>query len=389
MATDTLTTSVDSAPSKSRKGPRAAKGPRSDWRQFVRPAPERMEATIAELVPAFLARVEHTAPASFISASSVVRAQLVPAFGEMSARELGTEDLIAWMHALRVDGYAECTIGQCLAWLRLALDFAVERGAAEENPTRRLLKKDLPSRQRREPLQRQSEVLDPATMSRILFAPEIPLWRRAMYATLMLAGLRIGEACALRWSDLEADTRPLARLTIVRQWAQKDQRVRETKTKRPRRMPVHPVLLELLQELREDPTLRSDRGESTDLLLVVPSNQRSGKTDVHWKPKAAMNRLRRDLELLGIRDPAYGRRTLHGLRHSFITNMIAAGAPERLVRAMTHTSTITDRKDAFQLYVHAPWKALCAAMMLLQIPRPGEVASGAEDDQDHHPAEQR
>jgi hypothetical protein len=45
--------------------------------------------------------------------------------------------------------------------------------------------------------------------------PGIPLDRRMVYALGVLAGLRAGEAAALRWRHYDATTAPLGKLTVV------------------------------------------------------------------------------------------------------------------------------------------------------------------------------
>ena len=60
-----------------------------------------------------------------------------------------------------------------------------------------------------------------------------------------LAGLRLGAIAGLRWGDLDTTAAPLWRLTGSRTYDGKP-----TKTGKPSRVPVHPVLAEMLAEWR-------------------------------------------------------------------------------------------------------------------------------------------
>src|SRR5204863_8107064 len=73
--------------------------------------------------------------------------------------------------------------------------------------------------------------------------PRLPLDRRVFCALEGIAGLRLGEAAGLRFRHYDPSLKPLGRLLIATSYD-----TGRTKTKQPRRMPVHPALAAILAE---------------------------------------------------------------------------------------------------------------------------------------------
>src|SRR5262249_52736975 len=74
----------------------------------------------------------------------------------------------------------------------------------------------------------------------------IPLDRQMVYAFGLLAGLRPGEAAALRWRHYDATRQPLGQLTVAKSYSTKRAITKGTKTEAVKFVPVHPVLAAML-----------------------------------------------------------------------------------------------------------------------------------------------
>ncbi len=141
-------------------------------------------------------------------------------------------DLRAWQsHRQRVDGAAPSTINRALSTLRSCCAWAVEQGllqdnpasALEEVPTAALSPRGLPNDVVDALLREASQEPNPFVRSRDL----------AALALLVYAGLRVQEVCDVQLRDLDL---PAASVTV-----------RSGKGGKPRRLPLHPDAVRLLQ----------------------------------------------------------------------------------------------------------------------------------------------
>jgi integrase len=86
----------------------------------------------------------------------------------------------------------------------------------------------------------------------LLFSsPKIPLDRRVFYALAALTGMRHGEAAGRRWRHFDPDAKPLACLEVGTQYDDQPLKT-STEKSRPRRVPVHPRLGELLDDWKRE-----------------------------------------------------------------------------------------------------------------------------------------
>lgn len=190
---------------------------------------------------------------------------------------------------------------------------------------------------------------------RLISSPDVPPDRRVLYATLFLAGLRRGEAIALRWSDVNRERAPLGCLTVSRSLGV-TRAEKGTKTGAVREVPIHPTLAAVLAEWRLGGWERhyGRRPLPEDLLLPT-------RTFAHRDGKNVHSQLALDAKRLGFR----GRR-VHGSRHTFISMLIDDGARADLVAKITHTRPV---RSAFDVYRNEAWSTLCAEVAKLKIER--------------------
>jgi integrase len=128
--------------------------------------------------------------------------------------------------------------------------------------------------------------------------------RRAILATLVLAGLRIGELCELRWRDVDLSA---GRLTV-----------RESKTAAGvRQVDMLPALRSVLEGL--------SRRRPDDLVFATSNGQPHGASNIRRRVlapavKLANERLEHEAEV-----PLPERLTPHKLRHTFASILVALG----------------------------------------------------------------
>ena len=193
----------------------------------------------------------------------------------------------------------------------------------------------------------------------LLSSKAVPADRQMFYAIVFLTGMRLGEAVGLRWRDLDPRAKPLMRLAVARSYDN------DTKTERPRMVPIHPVLAEMLIEWRRTgfPALMGRAPKPDD--LIVPSREEVMRTRSHGR-----NKLLDDMERLSLRH-----RRLHDSRRTFITLARVDGARKDVLEQITHAT----RGNIMDLYTTLPWPTLCEAVQCLKISRlSGEALEARE-----------
>jgi integrase len=154
-------------------------------------------------------------------------------------------------------------------------------------------------------------------------------------------GCRRGEACALRWSDIDLDR---GELSIRRAVTQVGRELREadTKTHQSRRVALDKATVALLRQHRlrerEQALALGVRLADDDLLFATPEG-------LPWRPDVCTNRfgrLRASLGLDGVR--------LHDLRHFVASVLIDGGIPISTVSTRLGHSQMS---TTLNLYTHA------------------------------------
>src|SRR5207245_8883178 len=161
----------------------------------------------------------------------------LPTLGTRRLSQLAASEIQAVYARMLAAGLAPRTVRYTHAVLHAALEQAVKWQRLARNPAELI---DLPRPQRQE-----LRVLDLKQAERFLVAAATDCWQ-ALWVLLLTAGLRPGEALALKWSDLDGN-----RLRVQRSLARQTRQLQEPKTARARRVVVLPSsVLPLLQQLR-------------------------------------------------------------------------------------------------------------------------------------------
>jgi integrase len=263
-----------------------------------------------------------------------VRRHLIPFFKAKSLADIRVADVDAYRLTKIEEGrLSPSSINKTLSTLAAILDLARDYELIEQNPASG-------ARRRLRTMRSQRVWLDRADHIRALVdaAGELdrsaagdPRLRRLLIATLTFAGLRIGEALAVRWSDIDLD-----RALI---------HVRDAKTAAGvRSVNILPVLLRALSEHRGNGLVLSTRTGGPLAASNVRKRMLAPSVCLANKKLAA-----------GGHDPLPAGLTPHALRRTFASLLFAIGeSPPYVMAQLGHTSanlTLTvyarqmDRRD--------------------------------------------
>jgi integrase len=164
----------------------------------------------------------------------------------------------------------------------------------------------------------------------------------ALLRVLVATGARRGEACGLRWSDLDLDARTAVICRSVASVAGGSV-VKDTKTHAARRLALDPATVAALQRRRE----RAEALATICRIDVVPSAfvfSSAPDSSAPLHPDTVTNGFQRLCRRLGLRGVR-----LHDLRHLHATRLLAAGVPVRTVSGrLGHANAAT----TLNVYAH-------------------------------------
>lgn len=266
--------------------------------------------------------------------------RLEPDFSTVPAKTMKAIAAQDWEDQQVREGIHPLVVGKCHRLLKAAYRWGMRKELVDSNPMELV---DPPSRPKKKP-----ESLDQRTMQRLtsilMESNPTPLVVAAMLA--LHCGLRQGECCGLTWGDVDLDARTLR---VVRTVAVGEHEGMKSTTfiKEPKSAESHRTLfidneLAVVLGKRRDAMLRQarkaevlDSDFSFEGLYVIGNIAgdyiaplRIGKS---WREFA---------EEHGITSASGKRLTFHGLRHSYVTAGISAGADVKSVAANAgHSST--------------------------------------------------
>jgi integrase len=244
-------------------------------------------------------------PSVLRSYDQALAQRVLPDLGGHRLADIRRPDLQALVGRLQARGLDPSTIRNALAPVRV-----IYRHHADDisvNPTVGLR---LPAvRGRRD------RIADPTEAQALLGALELA--DRAIYGTAMYAGLRLGELRALRWSDIDLAG---GLIRVERAWDDREGLVAPKSIAGTRRVPIVPVLRDLLADLRPIDADGLALGDGDRPFHAGALAKRATKA---WQA-AGLNRI-----------------TLHECRHTFASLMIAAGVNAKaLATYIGHSSVL-------------------------------------------------
>lgn len=343
-----------------------------DWRDLVA---EQVPITLTadELCQAHLRELRMSDSPSEADWQSFHRRFLAD-FGDLPLRDHSVRVWEAWLKARALDPkpLADKTVSTLLELASALFNFAIRQGAMERNPIRDLPREVRPSRRPADPGRPRRAVLRCADLRTIFDAAadvdDGDFFGKLFYAAGLVLGGRFGELSAVRYRNYDAKVVPLGSLTLDEQWHTKSQKFRLPKDGLPKVVPVHPELARLLALAPAAFYRRVGRlPTKDDPLFTYFRRRKNGKYERvprHWNQRTVLEHWKAFQRTVLPPCPD-GHRTVHSLRHTFITRMRSAGADPFAVRMLTHPATTRRNGDAHTDYIHVDWGGLCEAFLTL------------------------
>jgi integrase len=264
------------------------------------------------------------APATLKSYADIRVRRLIPFFGSMQLRSITPEHVHAFQRQLAEQGTGRESIRRSIAVLQGILERAVEWGRISRNPVRAVRK---PPQGR----QRSIEAPSPTDVETVRRAMTSIGWKRdaVLVSVLAYAGLRPGEALALRWGDI-------GYRTIIVDKALSFGEERSTKTGKHRSVRL---LKPLAQDLKE---WRLASGRPDDDALVFPTSAGKPWNEIdfrNWRRR----RFKATVQTTGVKIARP-----YDLRHSFASLLLAEQTnPAEIAAQLGHSLQVF-----FSTYAH-------------------------------------
>ena len=271
--------------------------------------------------------------------------RILPAPGHYKLTDLRKETIRAFYEAMRSE--PKLTDGQPLSersveglhnTLCSILSGAVDEGYLTHNPAWRVYK---PKGVRKE-----RPVADEETVQKLIAALETQSMKYEVYFKLVLAtGMRRGEACGLRWSDIDWRHRTIhVQRTVVKLSGQKIFTKEPKTTSGNRRVYISKEMCKLLKAWKQECTWQMEQAEGQtlteeDYLFRQPGGDPMVPTTFTFRFKKILkeNGLPQDL-------------SVHSLRHTNASMLIAQGVDVRTVAGLLGHSQPSTTLD---IYSHA------------------------------------
>lgn len=196
------------------------------------------------------------------------------------------------------------------------------------------------------------EAYTPAEVAVLIRHASIPEDVRVLNALAFLTGMREGEVCGRRWRDLDDGVEPLWSLDVGTQYGGAP-----LKTGRPRVVPVHPELAEILRTWATGGFQLLTTRMPTPDDFIVPLVTPRAKTPHHTR-STYYKAFIRACKAAGVRP-----RSLHSTRHTFISMARRGGALKDRVEKITHNA----KGDMVDRYTHVDWQPLCEAVLKIRL----------------------
>jgi integrase len=262
------------------------------------PGMVRTGATFADAVAEYMRWLEQDRarkPTTLRGYESIMRAHLLPAFGERRLEDITADEVEAWSATLAASGLANATRLHILTCLHGVMKRAKRVWKLPRNPISDVEK----------PAQRHAaielEVFSPEEIHALVRAAESEQ-DAAIFLTAAFTGLRRGELVALRWRSVD-----FARRTIRVVASYSERALSTPKSGRARSVPMAPPVAEALARL-------ASRGhDDHEDELVFP-----GAFGEYLDGSALYRRYKLALEQAGLRPLRF-----HDLRHTFGTQVIS------------------------------------------------------------------
>lgn len=277
---------------------------------------------------------------------------ITPMLGKYSLKELRNDVIQKFVNQLSEKKLDASTVCKIHNKLKAALDQAIDNELIAKNPA---LKMQLPSKERIE-----AKVLTPEEQLRFI---EVAKQHKngKIFILVLATGLRIGEALALTWKDIDFEKMLLSvnkTQMEYRDWTEKKNKVQygppKTKTSI-RKVPLIPVAIQLLEEMKtkqlEQKKLLGEKYHDNNLVFC----RSSGEILRSCNMRRDFIDIATEVDVMGL--------TPHNLRHTFATRGLENGIELRVMQDLLGHASIKMTAD---LYTHVLQDKKMESMMKLQ-----------------------
>ena len=255
---------------------------------------------------------------------------IVPHIGKMKVYEIDNYTIQKFVNILLDQGYSVDTIKKCKHLLNQFFEYSIANKWIYTNPTlkvkvkgkRNVYEEDGDERYKALPPEIRDKFLDALNKDEANFI-------KPLCITLMFAGLRIGEALALKWKNIDFANKTIKIERAITQTLKFDEQgnvkdrttvIGDTKTAcSVRDIPVTDIVLETLKQWKEKQSKRQETNPNVTAILTAPTSfvfaNDNGSYRTYYGTRVIFDRFKRrnGLNKYHIH--------FHGLRHTF-SNML-------------------------------------------------------------------
>ena len=226
-----------------------------------------------------------------------LRTHLVPFFGETQIDKISTYQVVQYKAKKTGEGLSAKTVNNHLTVLSTCLRSAQEWHDLKNLPKMKPLKEDKPG----------TDFLSQGDSEKLV-ANSTGMWQDVIF-TVLKTGLRRGELKALKWSNINWDTRIL---TVSHSWCVYKKGLTTPKGRRERHIPLTDELYKRLLQRRKEAgfVFRSEKTQSFSNKMLAREIDKACK-------KAGIKRV-----------------TCHDLRHTFASHLAMAGATLKAIQEL-------------------------------------------------------
>lgn len=255
---------------------------------------------------------------------------IVPHIGKMKVYEIDNYTIQKFVNILLDQGYSVDTIKKCKHLLNQFFEYSIENKWIYTNPTLKVKVKGKRNVYKEDGDERYKALL-PEIRDKFLDAlnKDEANFIKPLCITLMFAGLRIGEALALKWKNIDFNNKTIRVERAITQVPKFDEQgnikdritvIGDTKTAcSVRDIPVTDIVLETLKQWKEKQSRRQETNPNVTAILTAPTSfvfaNDNGSYRTYYGTRVIFDRFKRrnGLNKYHIH--------FHGLRHTF-SNML-------------------------------------------------------------------
>lgn len=280
-------------------------------------------------------------PSSYQTYVNLINRYLIPPLGKEKVSSISPTMINDWIEKMADFGLSHSTIKGAYRLLSAAMRYALDEGLIRKNPCRKIRVQC--------PEQKEQRVLTRAEQERIRNASaacDLPM------LLSLYTGMRLGEVCALKWSDVDWEQKTITiRRTVQRIVRSRNCETREKtmlmigapKSVRSHRViPVPDFVLMQMKELMEKEAFSS---------YIFSASDKAAE------PRTIQRRVGRFMKKLGITGVHF-----HTLRHSFATRLLELGVDIKTVSVLLGHGSVRTTLD---FYAHSLIEQQRNAMELL------------------------